>query len=221
MDGKVIYRNIMKYARSRPFELYPRMFWLLDSSGLIMALPNEIEYDGVWASGDPDYVIWKYTFINNLATQIPLNPAPTWFSMDCSDVISVSPNGDWVVYHTNNYQVYQGNLVDGSANLYLPYMYCLPARWSSDNIHFINGGNPDQTVLGTVNKPPASIPGYFLGWIDAKRFIYIPYSSSPVQENIQILVGEIGGETLLTYKSDVFVPDIYPYTFTFIILGGK
>jgi hypothetical protein len=100
-------------------------------------------------------------------------------------------------------------------------MYCLPARWSSDNIHFINGGNPDQTVLGTVNKPPASIPGYFLGWIDAKRFIYIPYSSSPVQENIQILVGEIGGETLLTYKSDVFVPDIYPYTFTFIILGGK
>jgi len=221
VDGKVIQRNIMKYTRSTPIELYPRVFWLSDSSGLIAALPDVIEYHGAHYSGYPAYAVWQYMFNDDVATHIPFDPPPIWVSMDCNDVMSVSPNGNWGVYHTNDSQVYIGNLVDGSSHLYLPYMYCLPAHWSSDSIHFINGGNPDQPLLGTVDKSPAFAPGYFLGWIDAKRFIYIPYSSSPVQENIQILVGEIVGETLLTYKSNVSIPDIYPYSFTFTMLGGK
>jgi hypothetical protein len=221
VDGKVINQNIMKYTRSRPFELYPRVFWLSDSSGLIVALPDKIEYGGLWSSGYPVYSIWKYTFDSSLATQISLDPAPTWVSMDCNDVMSVSPNGDWVVYHTNDYQVYKVNLVDGTVNLYLPYMYCLPTHWSSDNIHFINGGNPEQSVMGTVNKRPASIPGFFLGWIDERRYIYFQNSAFLTKENIQILVGEIGEKTLLTSQSNISIPDIYPYSFTFTILNGK
>jgi hypothetical protein len=221
IDGKVIYHDIIQYTRSAPIELYPRVFWLSDSSGLIVALFDEIEFRGPIYSGYPAYTFWRYSFDDNVAIQIPLDPPPTWVSMDCNDVMSVSQNGNWGVYHTNDYQVYIGNLVNGSSHLYLPYMYCLPEHWSSDNIHFINGGNPDQPLLGTIDKSPAFAPGYFLGWIDTKRFIYISYSSSPIQESVQILVGEINGDTLLTYKSNISIPDIYQYSFTFTLLDDK
>ena len=221
IDGKAVHPSVMKYTRSIPLELYPRVFWLSDSSGLIMALPDETDNRGAWYSGFPAYTVWRYTFDDNVATQIPLDPPPTWVSMECNDVMSVSPNGDWGVYFTEEYQVYRGNLVNGSTQLYLPHTDCSPAHWSSDSVHFIYGGLTGKPVLGSVDAPSGSIPVFFFGWIDSKRFIHIPYSSYPIKENIQILVGEIGGKTLLTYESNVYVPDIYPYSFTFTILDGR
>jgi hypothetical protein len=221
IDGKVIHRSIMKYTRSTPLELYPRIFWLSDSSGLVVALFDETEFRGPIYSGYPAYTIWRYTFDGKVAIQIPLDPPPSWVHMDCNDVISVSPGGNWVVYFTNSYQLYSGNLVDGSTQLYLPYLYCLPTQWSSNNIHFVNGRHPEQPVLGSVDAPPVSIPGFFLGWIDAKRYIYFPDTSFPTKEDIQILVGEISGETLLTSQSNASVPAIYLYSFTFTIMDGK
>jgi hypothetical protein len=224
MNGKVIHSSIMNYTPSTPVELYPRVLWLPDSRGLIVAIPAEIDYQGAWASGDPAYTIWRYTFDDNVATQIPLDPSPTWVHPECNDLMSVSPDGNWVVYFTDNFKVYGGNLADGSAQLYLPYVDCTPTYWSSDNIHFIYGRHIiGQPILGSIDTSPASIPGFFLGWIDAKRYIYFPNSSFPNKENIQILVGEIGGGTLVTYQSNASVPTVPPYSesFTFITLDSK
>lgn len=223
-DGKVIRRNIMKYTPSTPVELYPRVFWLPDSSGLIAAIPAEIGYRGVWYSGDPAYTIWRYRFKDELTIQIPLNPEPSWIHMDCNDLMSVSPDGNWVIYFTNNQQLYTGNLENGSTKLSMPYRYYLPRQWSKDSIHFVDGQSPESAILGSVNTPPGSIPGFTLGWIDEKRYIYFSDSSFPIKENAQILVGEITGETLLTYQSNIPVPPIedpYSTSFTFIQLGSK
>src|SRR6266508_391556 len=37
--GNVIYPSILTYIRSTPIELFPRIYWLPDSTGLIIALP--------------------------------------------------------------------------------------------------------------------------------------------------------------------------------------
>jgi WD40-like Beta Propeller Repeat len=222
VDGKVIHHSIMKYTPSTPIELYPRVFWLFDSSGLIVALPAEAAYGGYPYSGDPAYTVWRYTFDGNVATQIPLNPTPTWVHADCNDVMSASPNGNWVIYFTKDYQVYMANLLDGSTQLYLPRMGCSQAIWSSDNSHFIYGGLGGPPVLGSIDAPPASIPSYFVGWIDARRYIYFP-NTVPTTVNIQIPVGEIGGKTLTIYKSNVSILATDPYTdaATFVWLSGK
>jgi hypothetical protein len=222
INGKVIHRSIMPYSPGMPFELYPRVYWFSDSSGLIVTLPAETEYFGPLLGGDPVYTIWQYIFDGNVATQIPLDPAPAWIHMDSNDMISISPNREWAIYFTEDYKVHKGNLLDGSTELLLPGLYYLPMQWSSDNIHFANGANPAEPILGSVNTPPGYIFGAFIGWIDAKRFIYIP-NPAERQENIQLLVGEIEEKIILSYKSNVFVPGEapYPYFFAFTNLEGK
>jgi WD40-like Beta Propeller Repeat len=225
IDGKVIHPGIIKYTRSKPLELYPRVFWLSDSSGLILALPAETDYRGA-AAESPDFTVWHYTFGEKVATQILLDLLPTWVHMDCGDdVMSVSPNGKWAVFFTNDLQIFSVNLADGTTHFYPqsepPYIYCLPALWSSDNIHFA-GGDPEQSVLGSSDTSLAFIPSYFVGWIDARRYIYF-LNIVPTTENIQLLVGEIGGETLLTYKSNISILATSPYSdsFAFVMLNGK
>lgn len=219
MDGNVIHHSIMKYSPDMPFELYPRVYWLSDSSGLIAALPAEIDYRGSWDSGDPDYTIWRYTFDDNVATQIPLEPSPSWMHMESNDVISISPNREWVVYFSNDCQLYKGNLLDGSTDLLLPCRYFLPMQWSSNSMHFASDLNPEESILGSVSAPPNYAPGYFLGWIDAKRFIYIPTSAFMSKEDVHVLVGEVNKDTLLSYETNVTVPLMIYFTST--IIGGK
>lgn len=212
INGKVIHHSIMTYSPGMPFELYPRVYWFPDSSGLIVALPAETEYVGPLWGGDPDYTIWRYIFDGNIATQIPLEPTPTWIHMlESNDVLSVSPNREWVIYFANDCKLYKGNLLDGSTELLIPCWYFLPMQWSSDNKHFGSGSNP-QAIIGSVDKPLGLLPGYFIDWIDAKRFIYF----SSFAENTQILVGEINQGILLSYKSNVTVPPKSYVTFTLI-----
>lgn len=223
IDGKVTHRNIMEYPPGMPVELYPRVYWFADSSGLIAALPAEKEYKFWMNSGDPTYTIWRYAFDNNVATQIPLDPPLSWAHMESNDIISISPNREWVIYFTEDYKVYQGNLLNGNTNLLLPYRYFLPMLWSSDNTHFATLENPEGNILGSVNAPPGYPPGLFLGWIDAKRFIYFPLSAYMKKDDIPVLVGEYDGETLSSYETKVFVPNVapYSYSFAFTVLESK
>lgn len=223
IDGKAIHRNIMEYLPGMPVELYPRVYWFADSSGLIAALPAEKEYKFWMNSGDPAYTIWRFTFDGNVATQIPLDPPLSWAHMESNDIISISPNREWVIYFTEDYKLYKGNLLNGNTNLLLPYRYFLPMLWSSDNTHFANLENPEGNILGSVNAPLGYPPGLFLGWIDAKRFIYFPPSAYMNKDDIPVLVGEYDGETLSSYETKVFVPNVapYSYSFAFTVLESK
>lgn len=223
IDGKVIHHNIMEYLPGIPVELYPRVYWLSDSSGLIAALPAEKEYKFWVISGDPAYTIWRYTFDSNVATQIPLNPSLSWAHMESNDIISISPNREWIVYFTNEYQLYKGNLLDGNTELLLPYRWFLPTLWSSDNIHFADLANPEGNILGSVNAPPGYPPGHFLGWIDTEQFIYFPPSAYASKDDIPVFVGEINGKMVNSYETKVFVANVAPYSyaFTFTILKGN
>lgn len=223
INGKVIHHSIMKYPPGMPFELYARVYWLSDSSGLIVALPAETEYVGPLFGGDPDYTIWRYTFDGNIADQILLDPPPTWIHMvESNDVLSVSPNREWIVYFAKDYKLYKGNLLDGSTELLLPYGWFLPMQWNSDSTHFANSGSSVEPIWGSVDTPPGYIFRVFIGWIDAKRFIYVP-NSAENQENIQLLIGEIEGKIILSYESNVFISSgaPYPYLFAFTILESK
>lgn len=216
MDGKVIHHNIMEYPPGMPIELYPRVYWFPDSSGFITALPAEKEYYFWVMSGNPAYTIWRYTFDKNIATQIPLDPTLLWIRMDSNDVVSVSPNREWVVYFANDCQLYKGNLLDGSTELLLPCKYHLEIQWNLDNMHFASGAYPEESIFGSIDSPLGYPPGYFLGWIDAKRFLYFP-ASARSKENIQLLVGEIDGEIILSYESNVFIPNKAPYPPIFFV----
>ncbi len=215
MEGNIIRQSIMKYPPGMPFELYARVYWLPDSSGLIIALPTETDFYGPRLSGDPTYSIWRYLFDGDVATPIPLNPPLSWAHMESNDIISISPNREWVIYLTEDYKLYKGNLLDGNTNLLLPYRYFLPMLWSLDNIHFAHLSNPEGNILASVKAPPGYPPGQFLGWIDRERFIYFPYSTSMNKDNIPVLVGEVNGENIKTYETKVFVPHVAPYSYSF------
>ena len=223
MDGKVIHQSIMKYSGDMPSELYPKMYWFSDSSGLIVALPAETDYRGPGYSGDPTYTIWRYTFDDNIATQILLEPSPVWIHMESNDVMSISPNREWIIYFADDCKLYKGNLLDGSTELLLPCEYYLPMRWSSDNIHFSGNESPRGSILGSVNGVLGYPPGYFVGWIDAKRFVYFSGLAYQNKADIQLFTGEVEGETILSYESNVFVPNVPPfsYSFVFTVLENK
>lgn len=95
--------------------------------------------------------------------------------------------------------------------------------WSSNNIHFADRENPTGSILGSVNASLGYSPGYFVGWIDEKRFIYFLGTVYKNKEDIQIFIGEIGGETILSYELNVFVSNVAPfsYSFVFTVLKGK
>jgi hypothetical protein len=214
MDGETVHRNIINYVRSVPIEFYPRVYWLSNSKDLIIALPIEAQY---YMGTPPQYIVWRYALDKKTATQISLDPPPIWAYMYTNDVLSVSPNREWAFYLADGYELYKGNLLNGSTELIKPYWYFLPTQWNSDNMRL-------ESFLGSVDAPPSIPPGFFLGWIDAKHFIYIPDSvERRGQVNVQFLVGEIDGGTVLSYESNVFIPNIAPYSesFIFTILENK
>lgn len=131
MDGKTVHRNIINYVRSVPIEFYPRVYWLSNSNDLIIALPIETQY---YMGAPPQYIVWRYALDKKTATQISLDPLPIWAYMYANDVLSVSPNREWALYLADGYELYKGNLLDGSTELIKPHWYFLPTQWSSDNM---------------------------------------------------------------------------------------
>jgi len=187
IDGQVIRRNLVTYTPSKPIELFPVFYWLPDSTGLIVSLLVESQYD----IGDmPTYAIWRYPLDGNMAIQIPLDPPP--MGTDAH----ISPDKKWLIYNREpdkeqkGVPLYLGDLRNSSSRLYM--MDAFARGWSPDNIHFICEGNKRELFLGSIDKPPTYAgEGNFLGWVDTSHYIY---ASIPNMGNI--MIGEIDGETI-------------------------
>ena len=214
IDGEVIYRNVVSYTRTTPIELFPRVSWLPDSSGLIVALPAESNYGGGYDM-TPTYNVWRYRFDGSAAVQVPLDQSPVWVYMECSDVMYISPDQNWIIFNRleDDAQLFAGNLNNGHVQSYPVGIDCSPAHWNADSKHFVYG-RLSGTFLGAVDKPLTPIDGNFLGWIDTTHFMY---SHFPNQK--EVLVGELGKEAITTYAPGIFLQEgYYPYSFTFVIL---
>jgi WD40 repeat protein len=162
MDGNLIRDNILPFTPSATSIVYPSLFWLPDSSGLIMALPNTI-YHGI-ADGDlPAHTIWHYMIDNNTTFQIQIDPSPML------DTFQVSPDGNWIVYGglPNDSSVYLGNLTDGHRQI-LGNAYQVYFSWGPDSKYFI--ATSAESVLGVIDTPILTPTCRFNQWVDANHF---------------------------------------------------
>lgn len=122
----------------------------------------------------------------------------------------VSPNGRWILYNNDEqYAFYLGDLSTGHTELYEPQSY-ISYSWNSDSEHFIYETSNRILSLGTVDSPPQLIDeGEFLGWIDAKHFLYYTYRDK------NIVMGDINGsKEIILADHESFQ---YPTIFTFIM----
>jgi len=167
MDGMIIRHNILPYKPSTSTVLFPSLFWLPDSSGLIVALPNAF-YDSNAFSHYPASTLWRYTIDENIARQIPVDPEPP------GDNFRVSPDGKWIVYggigtEGKDVLVFLGDLADGHVQV-VGQNYSFYFFWSPDSKHFIS--STTDTFLGAVDVS-SFIPIYQVDhqWIDARHFL--------------------------------------------------
>jgi Tol biopolymer transport system component len=184
LDGNLIRDNVLPYEPNK-YGDYPSLFWLPDSSGLIVALPNT-------SYGDhPAYTFWRYTIINNTANQVPLDPSP--MTLVVVDKFQVSPDGNWILYGGNsNYDIslYLGNLTDGHTQVIGSLVY--PGfLWSPDSKHFLYGN-----FISAIDKSPIRINGHYLSWLNANHYVYIV----TVENKSKTYIGEINGSTILSYE---------------------
>jgi dipeptidyl aminopeptidase/acylaminoacyl peptidase len=162
MDGKIIRHDILPFKPSTPDVLFPYLFWLPDSSGLIAALPNTLGYSHAY-----DYVpastLWRYSIKSNVAHPLPLDPAPMF------DTFQVSPDGNWIVYGGLGYEpaVYLGNLVDGRTNIVGEHIQAY-FYWGPDSQHFTT--TVAGSELGSIDAPMFTLTCQYEQWIDAHHF---------------------------------------------------
>jgi hypothetical protein len=181
----MIQPNLVTYIPSQPVALEPYVYWLPDSSGLLVLLPIESEYD---FEGPARYAVCRYPLDGSAPAQIPLDPPLT-----NAGSIGVSPDRNWLLYNPwSELTVVSLNLADlreGSSQAYAPPGTAM--GWSQDSKHFVYDLTGQGLFLGSVGDKPISIGrGTFLGWIDVARFLYFE------KENGQIWMGETGGEAV-------------------------
>ncbi len=163
LDGSVVRHNVLPYEPNTPTILFPSLFWLPDSSGLIVALPNTTYHS--LADGDLSaHTVWHYTIGNNQTVEIPLDPTAMLYTFQ------VSPDGHWIVYGglANNNSVYLGNLEDGHVQAF-GYAQQSSFSWSPGSKYFIY--TDLRSTLGTIDDPPnPTLACYLMQWIDANHF---------------------------------------------------
>jgi len=183
INGKMIYRNLVTYTPTHPYDLKPNFFWGSDSAELIVALPAREIYD---LSGPEAYSIWRYSINGSAKAQLSFNPPPL-------DSCCASPDGNWFLYNYGYYPgktsdkitsgLYLGNLRDGSTQLYVQYSQLF--SWNPDSIHFIFGDG-QEIFLGAVSEQAKFIvKGRFMGWLDDNLFLYYSF------DNDTLFVGDI------------------------------
>jgi hypothetical protein len=187
IDGKIIRKNVLPYKPASNFS-YPSLFWLPDSSGLIMALPDGL-YNTQAYSGFVAHTVWRYEIKNNVATKIPLNPPLV------GDKFDISPDGKWGVYGAlSGYdtEVYLGNLITGQVQIWGEAAQA-EFLWGPDSRHFIvtSAGK----VIGSVDKPGLKPVCYLSKWIDPSHFTCIVDEKS----GTWLRMAEIDGEMLKLY----------------------
>ncbi len=161
MDGNIIRQNILTYKPSTSDVLFPSLFWLPDSSGLTIALPDSTNRDRFLA-----YSLWRYTIENQSAVQIALDPAP----MITDWTFDVSPDGNWIVYG-NFYVVFLGNLATEQVNIIIDHDAEMSKfSWSPDSRHFAFGGN--LWNISSIDNPSVVIgTPSLLDWIDSTHYL--------------------------------------------------
>ncbi len=211
IDGRIIRRDLATYVPGNPYEPYSigaLIYWLPDSSGLILALPIRTDHD----PGFPQtYEVWRYSLNTGVKTQIKLDPpvmGPT--------PVRVSPDGNWITYTNRDERdegtSYLGDLRDGrtysygSADLF---------EWSPDSVHFpYRSFDRDKPgiYLASIREPSALIAGRgeyfyeFTCWLDANRYIYRGHKGYIMREvggaSMLVLTGNL--EPLIVYGNMVF-----------------
>jgi dipeptidyl aminopeptidase/acylaminoacyl peptidase len=187
IDGKVVRHNILPYKPSTEVVLFPSLFWLPDSSGLIVALPNAF-YNSNAYSNFPASTIWRYMIDSNTGVQISFDPSPML------DTFQVSPDGKWIVYGGlgDDNTVYLGNLADShvqAAGNAGPVYF----SWGSDSKHFI--ATSTDSFLGTVGTPNLTPICKLNEWIDAGHFTCLSIEGG----ELRYRMAEIEAETVKIY----------------------
>jgi hypothetical protein len=195
LDGRIIRNNVLPYKPDSNYGFFSSLFWLPDSSGLIVALPNTNYHDPILGETTA-YTIWRYKIDSNSIDQILLDPPPLPI------FLQVSPDGKWIVYG-NLYPspLYLGNLINGHTQVFgadqTPNFY-----WSPDSKHLI-----DRDIVFTSFGQPFVDAGVSPEWIDSSHYIYIispPDNSPPYPE--RVLIAEIKGNAIVYYESGLLHP---------------
>jgi hypothetical protein len=189
LDGKVIRENILPYKPAIGL-VYPSLFWLPDSSGLIVALPDRF-YDSKAYDNIIAYTVWSYFIDKNVAVQIPMEVPPM------ASEIEISPDRKWGIYGgfgDAERSLYLGDLTTGLVQIFgedaQPYF-----SWSPDSQHFAFGTALQN--MSTVDNPYSAINICSYGkWIDASHFTCtIDEKSGPM-----LRMAEIDGGTIKIYN---------------------
>ena len=130
LDGSVVRHNVLPYEPNTPTILFPSLFWLPDSSGLIVALPNTTYHS--LADGDLSAHVWHYTIGNNQTVEIPLDPTAMLYTFQ----VSRTGIGLFMAVLPTIIQCTLGNLEDGHVQT---FGYAQPSSfsWSPGGNYFI------------------------------------------------------------------------------------
>ncbi len=193
MNGQIVRKNVLPYTPSTSYTLFPKQFWLPDSSGLIVAVPDAT-FDSVAYGNMSVYTVWRYTIGTDTSSIIPITPVPI-----CG-FFEVSPDGNWVFYGSSvlyEPETYIGNLINAQTQFLVNHPSFHPViSWSPNSEHFIYS----QSNLGSVvmDKPSIHLEGPFTGWIDAKHFTFLSEKQRD-GKNYRTLIGEIDGLAIRFY----------------------
>ena len=190
MDGKIIRDDILPYTIKTTTRILPSLYWLPDSSGLIIAIPDRI-YTTI-AHGDfPAHTIWRYTIDSNTMVRTSVEPPPWLFAFE------VSPDGNWVAYGGySDPLLYLGNLVNGDTQIFGMNSSHPSFFWSPDSKYlWIRWGG----AITSFDKPPVYIAGNVNQWIDANHLI---------SDNEKSLIAEIRGDEIVYYDSGFSHPSV-------------
>lgn len=166
LDGNIIRRDIKPYTPNRASTVFPSLFWLPDSSELILAIPDTI-YENHSYDSFVGNTLWRYTIDDSVAVQIYLDsPIPGGTRQ-----FDISPDGNWSAYggiSAGEPTVYIGNLTDGHRISYGKDLQ--PSfSWGPDSKYFIYSST--NSILGSLGAPPLFLGNCrFQKWINADHF---------------------------------------------------
>ena len=182
--GTVIHHNILPYKPSQNTLLFPALFWLPDSSGLIVALPNTF-YNSRAHHDFPASTIWRYSIEDNIAVQIRFDPAPMHYTFQ------VSPDAKWIVYgglDGADQSVYLGNLAKGHVQIVGDAVQVY-FSWGPDSQYFI--GTSVSSWLGSIDTPGLTRVCGPYEWVDSSHFTCF--------RDQKLHIAEIGAEKVEIY----------------------
>jgi hypothetical protein len=207
INGKAIRRNVIPYTPGIPsttngLSLLPSTSWLPDSSGLIVTVPDSVQF--VAGFDMPAYSVWRYDMDTAAATRISLTPSLVDLPVATCGGHGVSPDGNWILYYGSEdytldplggtYSLYIGDLRNGQVQRY-DMLYCWGGGgWGPDSRHFSYGDR-----LGVIGKPSIAIIFSQLNrWVDDFHFIFA--ESGPIRvSEIKTFVAEIRGDTVVFF----------------------